>query len=55
MDYEDNEYGENPVGDMMADYGYHINTGDLPELFDDSSVGDSFAEGNDIANLDDRN
>jgi hypothetical protein len=43
MDYEDNEYGENAVEDMMADYDYHINTGDLPELFDESSVDDFIA------------
>ncbi len=47
MDYEDNEYGENSVDDMMADYDYHINTGKLPELIDDKSVDDF------IANLDD--
>ena len=47
MDYEDNEYGENAGDDMMADYDYHVNTGELPELFDESSV-DKF-----IANLND--
>lgn len=47
MDYEDNEYGENAVDDMMADYDYHVITGELPELFDESSV-DKF-----IANLND--
>ena len=47
MDNEDNEYGENSVDDMMVDYDYHINTGELPELFDESSV-DEF-----IANLND--
>lgn len=47
MDYEDNEYGENSVDDMMADYDYHVNTHELPELFDDESV-DNF-----IANLND--
>lgn len=40
MDYEDNEYCENPVDEMMTDYDYHINTGDLPELFDELSVDD---------------
>ena len=57
MDYEDNEYGENGVEDMMADYDYHINTGDLPELFDESSVDEFFAKGkalrDNIANLND--
>ena len=38
MDCDYNEYGENPVEDMMTDYDYHINTGDLPELFVESSV-----------------
>ena len=47
MDNEDNEYGENSVDIMMVDYDYHINTGELPELFDESSV-DEF-----IANLND--
>ena len=47
MEYEDNECGENSVNDMMVDYDYHINTGELPELFDESSV-DEF-----IANLND--
>jgi hypothetical protein len=47
MDYEDNEYGENAVDDMMVDYDYHVNIGELPELFDESSV-DKF-----IANLND--
>lgn len=47
MNYEDNEYGENAVEDMMADYDNHINTGELPELYDESSV-DNF-----IANLND--
>ena len=40
MDYEDNEYGENVIEDMMVDYDYHINTDNLPELFDESSVDD---------------
>lgn len=35
MDNEHNEYGENPVEDMMTDYDYHVNTGELPELFDE--------------------
>ena len=57
MEYADNEYGENTVDDMMVDYDYHINTGELPELFDESSVDEFFAEGkalrDDIANLND--
>ena len=47
MDYEENEYGENAVDNMMVDYDYHVNTGELPKLFDESSV-DNF-----IANLND--
>ena len=42
-DNEDNEYGENPVDDMRVDYDYHINTGDLPDFFDESSVDDFIA------------
>ena len=47
MDYEDNEYGENSVDDMMVDYDYHISTGKLPELFDESSVDDFITNLND--------
>lgn len=47
MDYDDNEYGENLVDDMMVDYDCHINTGVLPELFDESSVDDFIANFND--------
>lgn len=58
-DFELEEYGGNSVDDMMVDYDYHINTGDLPELFDESSVDEFFAEGkalrDDIANLNDWN
>ena len=46
-DFELEEYGENIVDDMMVDYDYDINSGDLPELFDESAV-DNF-----IANLND--
>lgn len=42
MDYED--YA---VDDMMVDYVYHINTGEFPELFDESSVDDFIANLND--------
>lgn len=44
---EENEYGENAVNDMMADYDYHVNTGELPELFDEASVEDFIAGLND--------
>jgi hypothetical protein len=47
MDDEDNEYGENSIGNMMTDYDYHANTGELPELFDESSVDDFIANLND--------
>lgn len=47
MDNEYNEYDENLVDNMMVDYDHHVNTGELPELFDESSVDDF------IANLDD--
>lgn len=32
MDYEGNEYGENPVDDMAVDYDYHIITGEFPSV-----------------------
>lgn len=44
---DESEYGNNPVEDMMADYDYHINTGELPELFDEDSVDDFIANLND--------
>lgn len=47
MDNEYNEYGENSVDNMMVDYNYHVNTGDLPEFFDESSVEDFIANLND--------
>lgn len=47
MDYEDNEYGVDAVDNMMVDYDYHVNTGELPELFDESSVDDFIANLND--------
>ena len=47
MDYDIEEYGENPVDDMMVDYDYHINIGELPELFDETSLDDFIANLND--------
>lgn len=47
MEQDIEEYGENTVDDMMTDYDYHVNTGELPELLDEKSV-DEF-----IANLND--
>ncbi len=35
MDDELYEYGDDPVNDMWIDYDYHINTGELSDLFDD--------------------
>lgn len=42
------EYGDNAVDDMMVDYDYHVNTGEFPGLFDESSVDDK------VVNLNDR-
>ena len=47
MEEEYNDYGENAVDDMMADYDYYISTGKLPELFDESSVDDFITNLND--------
>ena len=47
MDNEYNEYGDNLVDDMTVDYDYHVNTGELPELFDEASVDDFIANLND--------
>lgn len=47
MDYEDKEYGENTIDDMMIDYDYQVNTGELPEILDESSVDDFIANLND--------
>ena len=44
---EIDNYGDNAIDDMMVDYDYHINTSELPELFDDSSVDDFIANLND--------
>ncbi|MEZ3551044.1 hypothetical protein [uncultured Duncaniella sp.] len=48
MEYEDNEYGEAAVNDMMADCDHHINIGGVPELYDESSVDDFIANLNDL-------
>lgn len=47
MEESDNEYDENPVDDMMTDYDYHVNTGELPALFDAQSIDDFIANLND--------
>lgn len=47
MSDEYNEFGESAVDDMMVDYDYHVNTGELPELFDESTVDDFIANLND--------
>ena len=46
-DVDENEYGNKPVEDMTVDYDYHVNTGELPELFDEKSVDDFIANLND--------
>lgn len=33
-DLDEKEYGENLADDMMVDFDYHVNTGDLPYLFE---------------------
>lgn len=43
MEENDNEYGENPVDDMMADFDYHINTGALIKARKDVSSTASWA------------
>lgn len=47
IDSQEDNYGDNPVDDMIADYDYHLNTGELPELFDEDSVNDFIANLND--------
>ncbi len=47
MENEENEYEDNSDDDMIVDYDYHINTGELPDFIDEKSV-DVF-----IANLND--
>lgn len=47
MDCEEAEHGQDSAEDMETDYDYHVNTRELPELFDDESV-DTY-----IANLND--
>ena len=48
MEYEDNEYGEAAVNDMMDDCDHLINIGGVPELYDESSVDDFIANLNDL-------
>ena len=47
MEEEFENDGTTAVDDMMVDYDYHINIGELPELFDESSVDDFIAKLND--------
>ena len=47
MEEEYEYYGYNPVDDMMVHYDYHVNTGELPELLDESLVDDFIANLND--------
>ena len=46
MDNEFNDYGDNPIKDMMAD-DYLVNVGELPELLDDDSINNFIANLND--------
>ena len=46
-DFKLGEYNGKVVDDMMIDYDHHVNTGELPELFDESSVDDYLATLND--------
>lgn len=41
------EYNDNTVDDMMVVIDHHVNTGELPELFDESLVDDFIANLND--------
>lgn len=36
----DNIYNENPVHDMEVDYDYHINTGELSDIYNDDKIDD---------------
>lgn len=47
MENENIKYGENAVEDMITDYDYHVNNGELPELFNEESVDDFIANLND--------
>lgn len=35
MDNADSEYSEDSAEDMITDYDYHVNKGEVPELFDE--------------------
>lgn len=40
-EYEDlDSYNGNPVHDMEVDYDFHINTGELPDCFEDDNLED---------------
>lgn len=47
MDSEEAEHGQDSEEEMVADYDYHVNTKEWPELFDDESVGAYIANLND--------
>lgn len=47
MDNEEENYDNNPVGDMMTVDDDHTCTGELPEIFDEDSVNDFIANLND--------
>lgn len=48
MEYlNDKEYDENLADDMIVDFDYQVNTGELPDLFDEASFDDFIANLND--------
>lgn len=43
-EYEDlGSYNDNSIHNMEVDYDYHINTGELPEYFEDTDL-DTFID-----------
>lgn len=46
-DIGEKEYGENLADDMMVDFDYQVNTGNLQDLFDEVSFDDFIANLND--------
>lgn len=46
-DLYEKEYDENPADDMTVNFDYQVNTGELPDLFDEVSLDDFIANLND--------
>lgn len=46
-DLDEKEYGEILADDMMVNFDYQVNTGELPDLFDEVSFDDFIANLND--------